>query len=360
MNVLIAGGGTGGHVFPAIAIAEAFVLRDPQTRVMFAGRSDSIEARLVAQRGWPFHAISAAPLKGVSWVRRVRGVWIVALSCLQAWQLLRRLRPDCVVGTGGYVSGPMLLMAALRGIPTVIEEQNSVPGVTNRWLGRIAKKICTTFAESRRYFPARKIVETGLPVRQALVAAVRDATRRTGDVPVLLVMGGSGGARRLNELMIDVAPHLAVGVPQCRVIHQVGRQGDASAIAQSYRTAGVAADVLPFIERMEEIYPTVDLAISRAGAGSVVELSLFGVPTIFIPFPHATDNHQEMNARELVACGGAVLLREQDASPERLAEVCVRLLRDRPQLAAMSAHMRQISRPDAAARVVDVCLQVAA
>lgn len=360
MNVVITGGGTGGHAFPAIAIAEAFLRRDARHRIIFVGKEDGIEARLVNDRGWPFYAIPAAPLKGIGWGRRLRGVTSLLRAVVVAWRILRRVRPACVVGTGGYVSGPLLLVAALRGIPTVIHEQNSVPGITNRWLGRLVKKVCTTFAESRRYFPAPKIVETGLPVRQALVAVIRGAERRPTAVPLLLVMGGSGGAVRINELMIDVAPKLAAGVPQCRVIHQVGRHGDPAAIARAYRDAGLQAEVVPFLDRMETIYPTVDLAISRAGAGSVVELALFGVPAIFIPFPHATDNHQEMNAREMVACGGAVLVREQDASPERVAEVCVRLLTNRAQLATMSEHMRRTAQPDAAERVVDVCLHVAA
>ena len=355
MNVLICGGGTGGHVFPAIAIAEALMQRDPQTQVVFVGKADGIEATLVAQRGWPFHAIAAAPLKRINWLRRVMGLGVLIKACVQSWKILRKVQPDYVIGTGGYVSGPMLLVAALRGFPTIIHEQNSVPGLANRWLGRWVRKICTTFTMTRKYFQTRKVIETGLPVRASLVQAAQQATRRVEETSTLLVMGGSGGARRLNELMVAIAPQLAAAFPRCRVIHQVGKQADVARITKAYRSARLSAEVVPFIEHMETSYPTVDIPISRAGVGRVFELAMFGVPAIFIPFPFAADNHQEMNARELVACGGAMLLREQDATPERLAELCVRLLRDRVQLQQMSTHMRHVARYDAAARVAALC-----
>ncbi len=360
MKVLICGGGTGGHVFPAMAIAEALVQHDATTKVSFVGKADGLEATLVAQHGWPFFALPAAPLKRISLMRRVMGLGTIVAAAAQAWKILRQVRPDCVVGTGGYVAGPMLLVAALSGYPTVIHEQNSVPGIANRWLGRWVNTICTTFAEARRYFPNQKVVETGLPVRAALVAAAQQVAHRFDGVPTVLVMGGSGGARRINELMAGVAPQLKRALPACRVIHQTGRQANVEAIAQSYREAGIEAQVMPFIDHLEQIYPSVHLAISRSGAGSVVELAMFGVPTIFIPFPFATDNHQEMNARELVACGGALLLREQDATVDRLAELCIRLLTDRPQLQQMGDHMRQATRRDAASLVAALCRKLAA
>ncbi len=356
MRMLIVGGGTGGHIFPAIAIAQRLRARLPDAEIHFAGMATGMEARVVASEGYPFHAMPAARLKGMGWLRRVQSCWTVLQAIAAARRILRALQPDCVIGTGGYVSGPLVLTAALSNIPTVIHEQNSVPGLTNRLLARVVKKICTTFAESARYFPARKVVDTGMPIRANVVEALRGNPAPAAEPQVLLIMGGSQGARRINELVVDMLPQLQSVAGHVRVIHQVGRSADCVKISAAYQQANISAEVLPFIEQMESIYPQVHLAISRSGAGSLAELALAGIPAILVPFPAAADNHQEINAREVVANGGALLMREQDASAERLATQVTRLLRDVPRLQSMRAAMHDLARPDAADNVVNVCV----
>lgn len=357
LRVLLTGGGTGGHIFPAMAIAEALLQQAGVSEIAFVGRAEGFEARVVGTRGWPFFAIPAAPLKRIGWRRQLQGMGTLLRAAMASWRLLRRWRPTIVVGTGGYVSGPLLIMARLLRIPTVIHEQNSIPGLTNRWLGRSVRRVCITFAESMRYFPRRKVVDTGLPIRAALVHAA--AERNTlPDPPTLLVIGGSQGAQRMNALMLEMLPHLRATLPRCRVIHQTGATADRQAVAEAYRRAHFDATVVPFIDEMEKVYPHASLAISRAGAGSLAELALFGVPAILVPYPYAADNHQEQNAREVVACGGALLLREQDATPERLGELCNGLLREPHRLQQMREAMRRQARPDAATRVATICIDM--
>lgn len=350
--VVLTGGGTGGHIFPAVAIGRAMARAYPACRIHYVGRADGMEAAIVAREPWTFHALPARPFKRLGWWRKLQAIGVAVPACVAAWRLCRQLRPTCVIGTGGYVTGPLLFIASLLRIPTVIHEQNSVPGLTNRWLGRCVDRVCITFAESERYFPRRKVLMTGMPIRDT-VAGVQ--SMHAGSAPTLLVMGGSQGAHRVNELVVAMLPRLQAAVPAVQVIHQTGRQADLDAIRRAYQAAGIAAEVVPFIEQMESVYPCVHLAISRAGSGSLAELAAVGIPAILIPFPFAADNHQEMNARELVAQGGAVLIREQDATPQRLADECVQLLQRADRLRQMRHAMQQVARPAAAQAVVAAC-----
>lgn len=357
MRILMVGGKTGGHVFPAIAIAQAFVQQLPTADLAFAGMADSLEARTVAAHGWIFFPMQAAPLKGQGWWRRVGSLLTVLKACGAARGLLRRWRPDCVVGTGGFVSGPVLLMAAMCRIPTVVHEQNSVPGLTNRWLGRAVRRVCITYPSSQHYFPRPKVRLTGLPLRRHLVEVLRTVTPPTAPPWTILVIGGSQGAQRLNQAVLEMLPVLAQRQWPGRVIHLVGKFTELRGVESAYAHAGIPATILPFAERMEEIYPQVHLAISRAGASSLAELALAGIPSVLVPFPFAADQHQERNAEDLVQRGAALLLRESELTGPRLAGLCLELLLDPTRRAAMQTAMRGAARPEAAAAVVHECLQ---
>jgi UDP-N-acetylglucosamine--N-acetylmuramyl-(pentapeptide) pyrophosphoryl-undecaprenol N-acetylglucosamine transferase len=358
MKIFFVAGGTGGHVYPAIAIAEAVMVQDPTTAIAFVGRAEGMEAQLVHARGWPFHAISAAPMKALSMWRRFVGIVCACGACVAALRLLRRERPSCVIGTGGYVAGPVLLMAALLRIPTIIHEQNSIPGLTNRLLGRVVRHVCTTFAHSARFFPRRKVRETGLPLRHALLCAARESTSAPRDPITLLVMGGSQGAKPLNEAMMAAAPLIGAAAPGQHVVHMAGRHADLTALRQAYDAAGLTSDISDFRTDLEQVYPGVTLAVSRAGACSLTELALFGIPTIFVPFPAAADDHQTLNAQEVVACGGGVSLQQCMMTPENLAEHVVRLLESPERLDAMREAMRGVARPGAAALIAEMSLHV--
>lgn len=357
MRILIVGGKTGGHVFPAIAIAQAFVQRVPAVELAFAGMTDSLEARSVAAHGWMFFPIQAAPLKGQGWWRRVGSFLTVLKACVAARGLLRRWCPECVVGTGGFVSGPVLLMAAVARIPTVVHEQNSVPGVTNRWLGRVVRRVCITYPASARYFPRTKVRLTGLPLRRHLVDALRVVTPPAAPPWTILVIGGSQGAQRLNQAVLEMLPILAQRQWPGRFIHLVGKFTELRGVESAYAHAGIPATILPFAERMDEIYPQVHLAISRAGASSLAELALAGIPSVLVPFPFAADQHQERNAEALVQHGAALMMQESELTGSRLANCCLELLQDPTRLAAMQAAMRAAARPEAAAAVMEECVQ---
>ncbi len=346
-TILIAGGGTGGHLFPGLALAEAFT--ELGAAVHFAGSSHGIEVRAVPREGYPLHLIPVRGLKGRGLFRKLAGLFLLPAAFFSSWRLLRRLRPRIVVGVGGYASGPVVFTASLLGYRTAILEQNTVPGLTNRKLGRRVRRVYVTFPESARYFPEKSVRSLGNPVRRSIVQSLGGVTAAAGDGPLrVFVFGGSQGARAINELFMSAAPRLAaLGV---RVRHQTGA-ADRERVEAAYRAAGVEAQVDDFIHDMASAYAAADLVVCRAGATSCSELAIAAKPAIFIPYPHATDNHQEHNARSLVSAGGAQLLLEVDATPDALVERLQGL--DRPRLVAMREAMTAVARPRAAIEIRD-------
>lgn len=356
LRILLVSGGTGGHVYPAVAIAQAMQARMPNSLIEFVGRENSFESKAIANFNFPFHALKAAPIKGMGPLKILRSIFTILSACISARKIIKDFAPHCVIGTGGYVTGPLMLVAKIMKVPTVIHEQNSVPGLTNRILSRLVDKVCTSFAEATRYFSLRKVVETGMPIRASIVE--RATAPEFAPPLTLLVMGGSQGARSINQMMMESLANLSAIELPLKVIHQAGAASDLEEIRLAYAKNNIEAEVHVFIDDMPAVYSKVHLAISRAGSGSLAELANFGIPSILIPFPYATDNHQEMNARELVAHGAAVLLRERDSSPRRLGEQLVQILNDAPRLRQMSHAMRELARPLAADEVVNVCLEV--
>ncbi len=356
LRVLIAGGGTGGHLFPGIALAEAFA--EIGAQVHFAGSARGIEVQAVPRAGYPLHLIPVRGLKGSGIWGRLRGLALLPLAFFASWRLVRRIRPHLVVGVGGYASGPVVFTAALLGLPTAVMEQNTIPGITNRKLARRARRVYVSFPESAAYFPAGKVREFGNPVRAFIVQNLSGAGSGSSEAMPdgklrIFVFGGSQGAHAINELFSAAAPRLAEW--GARVRHQTGR-ADCERVRRAYEEAGLQAQVEEFIHDMAQAYAWADVVVCRAGATTCAELAIAGKPAVFIPFPHAADNHQEHNARSLVERGGALLLRESEATPERLLELLRGLSPER--LTAMRQAMREAARPDSARLIRDDLLSL--
>lgn len=346
---MIAGGGTGGHLFPGVAVAEELRAREPDAAIRFVGTERGIEARVLPGLGWDLQLIRVSGLKTVGLLGAIRGAFRIPGALWQSRKAIAAFRPDVVLGVGGYASGPVVLMARLMGIPTAICEQNSIPGLTNKILGRFARKIFLAFEESRRFFKARKVILSGNPVRRALLAAGSSETvpRR------VFISGGSQGATRVNELTSAALVQLAD--PQITVVHQTGAK-DVEGIREAYAKGGVTAEVHAFIQEMAKEYAKADLIVSRAGATTVAELAIAGKPAIFIPYPFAADNHQEINAREMAEAGAAIMLRQAALTADILAKTLKDLLDDDARRAKMGSAMKALARPGAAATVVDWCI----
>jgi UDP-N-acetylglucosamine--N-acetylmuramyl-(pentapeptide) pyrophosphoryl-undecaprenol N-acetylglucosamine transferase len=354
--LIIAGGGTGGHLFPGVAIAEELRAREPDAEVLFVGTRRGIEARVLPELGWPLEFIEVSGLKTVGALGALRGLVRLPRALWQARRIVRRFTPDAVIGVGGYASGPVVLAARLRGVPTAICEQNSIPGLTNKLLGRVVRAVFLSFDESRRFFKPKKVRMTGNPVRPALVAGLRTerSVRNSAEPVHVLVSGGSQGAVAVNELASGALIALAKEL-QLAIVHQTGEK-DRDATAARYATAGVAAECHAFIKDMASAYRAADVVIGRSGATTVAELAIAGTPAVFIPFPFAADNHQELNAREMAAKGAALMFRQADLTSDNLADALRPLLADPARRAAMSDAMRALARPGAGAAVIDWCI----
>ena len=351
MRLLIAGGGTGGHLFPGVAIAEEARARDPATSVLFVGTTRGIEARVLPRLGWPHRFIEASGLKTVGALGAVRGLLRVPRALLQSRRILREFRPDAVIGVGGYASGPVVLAAALGRIPTAVLEQNSIPGLANKILGRFVRAVFLSFQETRRYFRPARVHMTGNPIRRALRERLAQASASGSAGRRLFCFGGSLGAKAVNGLVVDAASILAREGFSVEIVHQTGPD-DQAATAARYAAAGVPADVRGFIDDMAAEYGRADLVIARAGATTVAELTVVGRPAILIPYPFAADNHQERNAVALAHAGAAVVFSQGGLDGAKLAAAIRSLLEDRSRLAAMQSAMRALARPEAAADIV--------
>ncbi len=355
MRLVIAGGGTGGHLFPGIAIAEALLEIDPASRVLFVGTERGIEARAVPKAGFDVRFIQVGGLKGLGVKKRATTLAQLPGALAQARRILREFQADAVLGVGGYSSGPVLVAARTMGLPTAICEQNSVPGLTNRLLARLVRRIFVTFDISRTRFPAGKAELVGNPVRRAF----RDAARRPApniEQGLVFTFGGSQGARPLNEAVPSALAILKSRGRAVRALHQAGAS-DVPVVHDAYHNAEVTAEVTPFIDDMVTAYRRAHVVICRAGATSCAELTALGVAAILVPFPQATDDHQTLNARDLAQTGACVLLPQSELTPERLADEIERIIRDDARLDRMRESARRAGRLDAAEVVARAALQ---
>ena len=355
IRLLLTGGGTGGHLFPAIATAEAMVKRLPGTEVLFVGTKRKMDKTSLAQYGFATSSIHSKGLKGKNVVSLIQGVAILPVSILEAMYHIIRFKPDLVLGVGGYVTGPVIAAAKLLGRKTLIHEQNSIPGLANRKLGGLVTKICLSLPGSERYFAEKKTVLTGNPVRQAILDLSKEQTQKDPNkLPTLLVLGGSLGAHRVNELVAKACADPALN--GIRVIHQTGLK-DVEMVRAAYKKNNIEARVEAFFTDMAEIYREADCLVSRAGATTLAELSVLGKPAILIPYPYAADNHQEKNAGYYVKGGGAMLCIEKELRVEELAGKIALLLNDKKEQLQMATAMRSCAFPNATEKIVDECLK---
>jgi UDP-N-acetylglucosamine--N-acetylmuramyl-(pentapeptide) pyrophosphoryl-undecaprenol N-acetylglucosamine transferase len=356
LAVIVAGGGTGGHLYPGIAVAREIVRRDPSARVSFAGTSRGLEARVVPREGFELDVIRSAGIKGKSLGSRLRGAALLLPSALDAWRIVARRKPDAVIGVGGYSSGPVVMMAALRGVPTMVLEQNVVPGLTNRLLARVVRAAAVTYEQTLPFFRGKGFV-SGNPVRseffQTSIFEVRTSKFRR-----VLILGGSQGAHAINVAMVAAAQELARAHAGLEIVHQTGDR-DLAAARETYAGAGIAARSESFLDAVAQEMTAADLVIGRAGATTLAELAAAGRPAVLIPLPTATDDHQRKNARVLVDAGAAEMIEQRELTGSQLAGVVSRLLGDPARLAAMGRAMRAFARPDAAGRIVDRTLELA-
>ena len=370
LRVVVAGGGTGGHLYPGIAVARELLRRHTNAHVTFAGTTRGLEARVLPREGFELDTIRSRGVKGKSAADRVRGLTMLPLSLVDAWHILSARRPNAVIGVGGYSSGPVVLLAALRRIPTLVLEQNAVPGLTNRLLAPFVRAAAVTFESTRRFFGDKAFV-SGNPVRTEFLQEIETDTRRTlrcGDAssdradrsPLrVLVFGGSQGAHAINTAMCEAAPLLAARPPAPTIVHQTGDR-DLEAVRAAYATAGLAADVQPFVYEMGRHLRAADLVVCRAGATTLAELAAAGRPSILIPLPTATDDHQWRNAEAMAASGAAEVLLQREATGEQLADRIGTLAADGERRARMALAARRLARPEAARVIVDHVLSLVA
>lgn len=346
-RVLVAGGGTGGHLYPGIAVARAMLRRDPALRVSFVGTGRGIEQRVVPQEGFELDLIRSAGLKGKSAGAVARGVGVLPLSALDSWRVLSRRRPALVIGAGGYSSGPVVALAALRAIPTLLLEQNATPGLTNRLLARLVDAAAVTYDVSLPWFHGHGML-TGNPVREAFLTV---PPRPAGGVDrTLLVFGGSQGARAINQAMVAAAPHVRGVTGELAIIHQTGPHDEVS-VREGYRQAGVRAEVHAFLDDMPVRMAAADLLVCRAGATTLAELTAAGRAAVLIPFPGATDDHQRKNAAALADAGAAVVIDQRGITAEILANTISALLADDARRDTIAQRARAMARPDAAQQI---------
>ena len=354
MRILIAGGGTGGHLYPGIALARELLRRDPSTQVSFAGTAQGIEARVVPREGFDLDLIHVAGLKGKSRLERSIGFSLLPIAALDTWRVIAKRKPDVVVGVGGFASGPVVAIAALFGYPTMLLEQNALPGLTNRLLARVVRAAAVNFDAALAYFPRTGFV-AGNPVRPEFFPAqneeANDRTNRPRDAARVLIFGGSQGAHAINVAMVEAASRLAATGLRLAITHQTGER-DLDLVRTAYQRAGIEARVEAFIFQIDGEMKAADVVVARSGATTLAELAASGTPAILVPLPNATDDHQRKNAEVFAQAGAAVVI-EEEHLPGALAEALTALLANPDRLAHMSRAARTLARPDAAQRIAD-------
>jgi UDP-N-acetylglucosamine--N-acetylmuramyl-(pentapeptide) pyrophosphoryl-undecaprenol N-acetylglucosamine transferase len=351
MRIIIAGGGTGGHVIPALAIAQQ-LKKQFDAEVLFIGTARGIETRLVPQAGFPLELIKVGALNRVSLMTRLKTLFDLPLAIAASSRLLTEFDPEVVIGVGGYASGPAMVAAIRRRLPTLAFEPNVVPGFANRMIARWVSAAAVHFEETCEYFPHCKV--TGVPVR----AAFFSIPAKSAGAPTLLVFGGSQGARAINQAMIESLPGLRAKIPGIHIIHQTG-QHDYDRVLAAYQQSGISGEVHKFIDDMPAIFGRADLLVCRSGASTVGEITAAGKPAIFVPFPAAADDHQNVNARALERAGAAIVVEESNLEAAYLVETIVALIGDARQLRTMSAAAKSLAHPQAVEEIAEMVAKLA-
>jgi len=354
---VVTGGGTGGHIYPGIAVAREILRRLPQWGVVFVGTEKGLEAKIIPQEGFPFRTVNVEGLKGSGLFQALKSCVKVPLSVYQAVRLLKELNPIGVLGTGGYASGPVVYAAYLMRIPTIILEPNVYPGLANRLLRRSVDKIAICFPETEKFFPKEKTVLTGNPVRREIVEVGKSPPPAGLDRRTVLIFGGSQGAHKINMAVVEALPYLSPWKEAVQLIHQTG-EADFDRVAEGYRLAGFSGELHKYIRSMPQAYARAHLVICRAGATTVAELTACGKPAILIPYPYAIYNHQELNAQALAKAGAAEVIRDQDLSGKVLAEHIIAFIKDPDRFSEMHIRSKALGKADATQRLCDEILNV--
>ncbi|MDY6862835.1 MAG: undecaprenyldiphospho-muramoylpentapeptide beta-N-acetylglucosaminyltransferase [Thermodesulfobacteriota bacterium] len=355
MKIIISGGGTGGHIFTGIAIAEELKKKDRENQVIFVGTPNGMEVKIVPLYGYTLMTLPGKKFKGKSIIYKLSSLYEIPKGIIKGIRILKKYRPDLVLGIGGYASAPMVIAAFFSGIKTAIHEQNTIPGLTNRFLAPFVKKIFIGFYQAASFFSQRKTLITGNPVRSALLPenCVQDTKKFT-----ILMLGGSQGAHNINTAMLDALKELMEVKDKIRIIHQSGEH-DRIIMEKAYKNAGIEAKVEAFIEDMATVLKRSNLIISRAGAGSISEIMVWGKASILIPFPFAAYNHQEHNARVLSENGAAEVLLEKELTGKRLGTIIKKFFLNPEKLNVMGKNAKKLSNPHAARVIVDECYRLA-
>ncbi len=355
LKFLFAGGGTGGHLFSGISVAQELVSRFPQSKTLFVGTDYGLEKEIIPASGFSLKFIQATPLKGSGWKARLESLLRLPRAYFQSKKILKDFNPDVVIGIGGYASGPMTLAAHFSKIPTAIIEQNSIPGFTNRQLGRFVDKIFVAFEKAKDFFPKGKTFLTGNPTRQMKEVPTENLSK---DKFFVFILGGSQGAHSLNMRVVESLPFLKNQKNRFFFIHQTGVQ-DFEAVKSAYEKNSVAAEAFPFSQNLNSYYSKTDLMLCRAGAGTITELQNLGLPSILIPYPFAADDHQLYNANEMEVHGAAEIILDQELTGEKIAHRLQFFVNNPSALETMRQNALKLAKPQAAQSVLDHCLAMA-
>ncbi|UCG38624.1 MAG: undecaprenyldiphospho-muramoylpentapeptide beta-N-acetylglucosaminyltransferase [bacterium] len=350
MNLVIAGGGTGGHLFPGVALAEEFCRRVPEVNVTFIGAERGLETRVIPPLGYQLVTLPVRGVVGIGFLKGLARAFSLLGSSARVFWMLGRIRPDLVIGVGGYASVPAVLAAAARGTPRSILEQNVMPGRANQVLARFVQRIYQGFASRNEVFPSEKTVVTGNPIRPQMLPP--PGLRRPPGRRSLLILGGSQGAKQINDLAMEFVPRLKERFPDLEVVHQAGAAHE-TAVRDSYRRAGIEVEVVPFITGMADAYAGADLCVSRAGAMAISALAASGLPALLVPFPNSAGGHQILNARWLEERGGAIVAMPEEVTADLLVAQISRLLDTPGLLEEMAEAARRYGVRDAARRIVE-------
>ena len=348
-TIVIAGGGTGGHLYPGISIAQEIEARRRGVEIVFAGAGTSLERTILAPHGYRLIAIRSGGVVGKTLAGRLRGIGRAMAGLAQSIRTLRRTRPRVVIGVGGYASGPMVLAAVMLRVPSLIHEQNSYPGLTNRLLAPWVRRVAVSFEETRRYFGGRGVL-TGNPIRAEFQKARR---KERGDTFNVLIFGGSQGAKAINSAVVDALPRLGEHRADLAFLHGTGA-ADHQRVQTAYEASGLEAEALPYVTDILRAYEWADLVVARAGASSVSEIAVCGKASILVPLPASAHDHQRSNARKLQEAGAALVMEEASLTGETLSRALLELRADPGRVSAMERAARLLARPDAASRIVDL------
>ncbi len=362
IRIIIAGGGTGGHLFPAIAIAQEFMAKDPENKIIFVSTGNPLEMSVLHQAGFLLEKITAEGIKGRGFLRQLRSMWKIPMGIIQSIRIINNFKPDLVMGVGSYAAGPVAIGAWFMRKKIILHEQNILPGITNRILSRFADRIYVSFKTTKANFDPGKVLYTGNPLRKELIKIAnkifdnKTAVSAKDDAFTVLILGGSQGAHSINEAVIDALKYFREKDNFC-FIHQTGKHDEAK-VKKAYKDRGVCCMVKPFFNDMPKQYQSADLVICRSGATTVAELAAVGKGAIFIPFPFAADNHQVLNAKTFTEADAAEMIIQKDLTGHILAKKIKYYASNKKVLEAMATRAKKLGRPDAAKVIVKDCYRL--